>query len=118
VGREDPSNAGHIGVGKLFDREPFQYGLRGDYELWLRMRLEFADLPLPPDGWDVRAAVETAYQQVVGHVLPDHPHPAESIYVPDLSIGRGMSDGHVNPHFWRFTAIPLIQDRWAGAVQL
>lgn len=111
-----PSDEGRTRVGKLFDREPFQYGLRGDHELWLRMRLELADLPLPSDAWDVGAAVETAYLQLVGRVLPDQPHRDESIYVPELSLGHGMSDGHVNPHFWRFTAIPLIQDRWAGAV--
>ena len=118
MGNGEPSGAEGFGVGKLFDREPFQYWLRGDRGLWERMRQELADLPLPSDGWDVGAAVETAYQQAVGQALPDRPHQDESIYVRELVLGSGVSDGHVSPHFWRFTAIPLIQDRWAGAVQI
>ncbi len=102
-------------MGDLLVRRPEQYWLRGDAALWTRLADDLGGLGLPESFASVREIVESAYERVVGVELPKRPSPDDMVPVDALSIGHGMSDGLVSPHFWRFTAIPIVIDRWAAA---
>jgi hypothetical protein len=40
----------------------------------------------------------------------------DNVYRKEISTGSGISDGHVSLHFWKFTGLPILVDRWAAAV--
>ena len=93
-------------VGGLFEKEPVQWGLRGDPHLWREMREYFKEVPCPAKFWDLASLINEAFGKLTGHPIT-HPEP---FYVEKYSHG-GMSSGHVNPQFWRETAIPILQSR-------
>ena len=95
----------------LFERPLMQYGMRGDPPLWEAMRQTLAGHPLPSRFWDVRSTVEQEFERITGHRLLESTEP---FFVPEFGIGRGMSDGVVDPAFWVRTVIPVLIDRWAG----
>jgi len=100
-------------LGDLFEREPVQWGLRGDPHLWHAMRSAFAGVPLPDSHWQVRTLIENEYRARVGDHMESRG--AADVNVPGFRIGSGMSDGTVHREFWALTAVPLIVDRWMEA---
>lgn len=92
----------------LFQPEPARWGLRGDPWLWREMKERLATVPLPRTAEDVAAIVRAEFERLTGQPV-SHP---ETIYVERHSHG-GMTSGMVWPEFWRDTAIPLLQRRYA-----
>ena len=95
-------------VAALFQPEPTSWGLRGDPYLWREMKERLASVPWPRTAEEVAATVAAEFERLTGHPI-SHP---EMIYVERHSHG-GMSSGMVWPEFWRDTAIPLLQRRYA-----
>ncbi len=106
-------------VGSLFEREPIQYSLRGDFYLWYELRAGFADTPLPHDCYDLRMLIMDTIEQIVGkhpaslESAPWH-DPTGAIYVPEFDPGHGMSVGAVHVPWWVHTGLPILLDRYAA----
>ncbi|MFL5383842.1 MAG: hypothetical protein ACJ8GN_15080 [Longimicrobiaceae bacterium] len=90
----------------LFREEPARWGLRGDPWLWREMRERFERVACPATPEAVAALAGGAFAELTGVPL-SHPEP---VYVERYDHG-GMSGGHVDPRFWRETALPLLQSR-------
>ncbi|MEV0718857.1 macro domain-containing protein [Asanoa sp. NPDC050611] len=112
-----PPPVGEGTVGALFDRDPTQYGLRGDAYLWRELRARFAGTPLPSDWFTLRKLVTDAIEQTVGEPLstrgdrPWHDGTA-AVHVPAFDPGHGMSAGAVHIPWWVHTGLPILLDRY------
>ena len=104
----------------MFDRQPTQFGLRGDAYLWRELRAQFADTPLPDHRFTLRTLITDAIEQVLGEPLtsrestPWHDTHAAAIYVPEFNPGHGMSAGAVHAPWWIHTGLPILLDRYAA----
>lgn len=94
-------------VASLFEKEPIQWGLRGDPHLWREMRLQFDRTPLPATADELAALIESAFGSLTGHSISE----SRPFFVERFSHG-GMSSGYVSPEFWRDKAIPLFRARF------
>jgi O-acetyl-ADP-ribose deacetylase (regulator of RNase III) len=114
-----PPAVGAGTVGSLFERDPIQFGLRGDSYLWRELRARFADTPLPDSWFTVRTLITDAIEQVVGESptsredTPWHDSTAAT-YVPEFDPGHGMSAGAVHLPWWIHTGVPILLDRYAA----
>ncbi|WP_347405076.1 O-acetyl-ADP-ribose deacetylase [Micromonospora sp. WMMD1082] len=114
-----PPPVGSGTVGCLFEREPIQFGLRGDSYLWRELRARFANMPLPDDWLTLRTLITHVIEQVVGEPLtnrestPWHDSTA-AIYLPEFDPGHGMSAGTVHLPWWAHTGVPILLDRYAA----
>ena len=110
--RHFPSPTAPGSVGRLFEREPMPWGLRGDPYLWRALRAHFATTPLPADPGELEAMVRSAAGAIVGAPLADT---EGAIYVPEFNPGHGMSAGSVMPSWWNDRGIPFLLDRFHDA---
>ncbi|MFC6022216.1 macro domain-containing protein [Plantactinospora solaniradicis] len=114
-----PPPVGTGTVGSLFEREPTQFGLRGDSYLWRELRARFAHTPLPDHWFTLRTLLTDTIEQVVGEPLvsrestPWHDKSA-AIHVPEFDPGHGMSAGAVHLPWWVHTGVPILLDRYAA----
>ncbi|WP_089254550.1 O-acetyl-ADP-ribose deacetylase [Asanoa hainanensis] len=108
-----PPPVGEGTVGSLFERQPTQFGLRGDAYLWRELRARFADTPLPEDWFALRKLLVDAIEEVVGESLTKSWHDSSAaVYVPDFDPGHGMSAGGVHLPWWAHTGVPVVLDRY------
>jgi hypothetical protein len=100
----------------LFTPEPFQWGLRGDPFLWRAMARALRSRPFPDTDSQLDALIEAEFERLTGSPLPEEnsASDSDSIYVKRYAQG-GMSSGHISPHFWRLTALPLLRSRFLVA---
>ncbi|WP_216204947.1 hypothetical protein [Amycolatopsis aidingensis] len=101
---------------ELFARRPTTWGLRGDPRLWEAMRERLRGTELPAGFFAVRALLERTFTELTGARPDELVGQDDTVYRPELATGSGMSDGHVSLHYWKFTALPILLDRWAAAV--
>lgn len=101
----------------LFEHRPLRWGLRGDPHLWDAMRAHLRGRPVPGSLFKIETLVEHAYVELTGTELPARPDLDAVLRVPRFVTGSGLSDGMVAPHFWRYTAIPMLIDRAAAATR-
>jgi hypothetical protein len=116
---QSPPPAGAGTVGSLLEREPFQFGLRGDPYLWRELRARFADTPLPDDCFTLRTMLRDTIEQVVGEPLTSHESTAwndttTAVYLPEFGPGHGMSAGTVHLPWWNHTGLPILLDRYSA----
>ena len=97
-------------VASLFDKEPAQWGLRGDPHLWREMRTHFAQTPLPDSADELVTLLESTFKSLTGHPITE----SQAFFVEHFDHG-GMSGGHIDPNFWLEKAIPLLRARYAEA---
>ena len=95
-------------ISNLFVDEPRQWGLRGDPFLWREMRERLASADPPDTPEQLRVVIETTFEELTGYPVSHAGH----IHV-ERYRSHGMSSGMVDPRFWRETAIPLLQRRFA-----
>lgn len=103
-------------VDELFARQPKTWGLRGDPRVWQEMRERLHGRELPADLFAARNLFEETFTEIVGIGLEATVEEGDNVYRKELSTGSGISDGHVSLHFWKFTGLPILVDRWAAAV--
>ena len=94
-------------LSKLFEEEPFRWGLRGDPFLWREMKDTVDNYDYPDTEEKFVALLEQIYEQLTGALLTDQ----EPIFVERYSHG-GMSSGHVSPQCWAEQAIPMLRSRY------
>ena len=94
-------------VALLFDKEPSQWGLRGDPYLWREMRTYLEKTPLPASADELIALIETTFETLTGHWISER----EMFFIECFSHG-GMSSGHISPEFWAEQAIPMLLERY------
>ncbi len=97
-------------ISQLFDREPAQWGLRGDPYLWKEMKAKLGLLTMPEASADLERVLHSAFLDLTERTLET----LDPIFVQRYDQG-GMSSGMVCPEFWRNTAIPLIVSRYDDA---
>ncbi len=96
------------GFRDLFHPPPPRWGLRGDPHLWQAMRETFAASPLPRGEAALLADVARAFRAVVGQDWQgDAPVPVAALH----QDWGGMSNGMVDPRWWRETGVPLLIGR-------
>ena len=96
-------------IGRLFDRSPSQWGLRGDPYLWRALRAELATTPLPPNSWELQDTIHASAAGILGTPLTSA---GEPIHVSEFDPGHGMSAGAVLPSWWKHTGIRILIDRY------
>jgi hypothetical protein len=104
-----------VTLDELFERRPWQWGLRGDPHVWDAMREHLRGQPIPANGFDARRIFEGTFVQVVGVAPSWTPGDDDALPVEQFRTGSGMSDGLVSLHFWSCTGIPLLIDRAAAS---
>jgi len=112
VFRQFPPETADGSIGRLFDRDPSPWGLRGDPYLWRALRAHFATTPLPPDAWELERLLRSAAEAIVGTPLA---HKDEALYVPEYDPGHGMSAGGISPSWWNNTGIRILIDRFEAS---
>ena len=94
-------------MSQLFDREPDQWGLRGDPHLWKAMQEYFVDTLIPADSDTLRDCIADAFAKLTGQPLTTR----EDFHLERFAHG-GMSSGHISPPFWRGPGIDKLIDNW------
>jgi O-acetyl-ADP-ribose deacetylase (regulator of RNase III) len=100
-------------IGRLFDRSPSQWGLRGDPYLWRALRAELATTRLPSTSWDFQDTLRAAVDRILGTSLSSSDEP---IYLSEFDPGHGMSAGAVLPSWWKTTGIRILIDRFEATL--
>lgn len=100
------------GAAALFAPAPRRWGLRGDPHLWDMLAAAAADWPPPADAAALERDLAAAFRAVVGQDWNgDEPIPVAALAKP----WGGMSNGMVDPRWWRQTGVPLLLSRLAAA---
>ncbi len=94
-------------VADLFQKEPMNWGLRGDPYLWEEMRRHFEHVPLPSAADELAVLIGAAFKALTGR-----PISALKAFHLERSSHGGMSSGHISPEFWRDKAVPLLCNRY------
>lgn len=94
-------------LARLFQDEPWQWGLRGDPHLWREMKATLSSSAFPSTEEQLTALLEQTDQRLTGTPLTQ----GDPIYVERYNHG-GMSGGCVSPQFWLEKAIPLLLERY------
>lgn len=97
-------------VGKLFERVPDDWGLRGDEFLWHELESKLASVELPSTEQSLQRLLETAFWEATATSLAF----CDEVFVQRFSHG-GMSSGYISGDFWRERGFPLIVNRFLEA---
>lgn len=95
-------------IGSLFEKDPTQWGLRGDPHLWREMGERFAGVLAPDTADELVAVVEKEFEVLTGHPMSET---AAYFFLEHFNHG-GMSGGCICPAFWREQALPLLIQRY------
>jgi hypothetical protein len=104
-----------VTLDELFERQPWQWGLRGDPHVWDAMRERLRGRPIPDTVFDVRHTLEQTFTEVTGIELSSTVDYKDHVALEQFRTGSGISDGLVSPHFWAHTGIPILIDRAVAA---
>ena len=96
-----------IYVGALFEKQPGQWGLRGDPHLWAELQQNLAATLLPTTEDALKDILDVAYYNATGTYLIE----GQDVTIPRLAHG-GMSSGMVSGTFWRDRALPFLLERF------
>lgn len=106
---ELPHPVARLTLDEAFYPRSEQWGLRGDAPLWEAMRVKLFRVPIPESEQEIANAYWAAASEIVGEDLQRAEE--QIVNVEGLAIGRGMSDGCVDPGFWREIGMPMLVER-------
>lgn len=95
-------------MGELFDRAPFQWGLRGDPLVWRVMQDRLAHVEMPGTVFELIDLLNDTFRAVVGEDLNDLN--IDVLHREEFEAG-GMSSGQIAVSAWRERLIPILIDR-------
>ena len=93
-------------ISDLFDPPPEQWGLRGDYFLWLELHRALSNVSVPSKTAILDKMFRTTFLIHTGVELGSE----NQVFVKRLDQG-GMSSGYVSSEFWESKFLPLIKNR-------
>lgn len=93
-------------VGKYFDPEPDQWGLRGDPHLWRDMKLKTLKTIIPATSSEFEQFLLKLFKELTG----EEPHKGKEFYVKKYAT-YGMSKGFISSDFWLEKGFPLLLQR-------
>lgn len=93
-------------VSTIFEKEPKQFGLRGDVYFWNYLKNIFEEYNLPMNSNDLVKIIKEEHLKLTGQEL----NPSSQAYCEKFANG-GMSSGMLSGEFWITIAIPLLEKR-------
>ena len=94
----------------LFSNPPKQWGLRGDPALWRVLEADLTAQGIPSTATEFSQYLENYIHDLVAKSGQET---AEQVYIPALSVTRGMSAGTIYVPWWFETGIPLLMERYS-----
>lgn len=94
-------------VAKYFDPPPFQWGLRGDPQLWQEMKAKMEVVNIPATAPELERLLHKQFKELTG----EEAKKGTRIFIRGYDTG-GMSGGIVSSSFWLDTGFPLIIQRF------
>ena len=94
-------------VAALFEKEPTQWGLRGDPSLWREMRTYLEKTPLPDSVDKLNALIETVFEALTGRPISEN-----NFFLIERFSDGGISRGLISPEFWRDKVLPMMRVRY------
>jgi hypothetical protein len=91
--------------------EPPQWGLRGDPFLWEELKSDFVDSEFIWDKDNFSEFLKSFFCKATGYPISH----TEDIFLERFDRG-GMSSGMISVNFWRTTAFPLLEKRFADSI--
>lgn len=95
-------------VAAIFEREPVQWGLRGDPYFWQALKAHFQQVPLPYAPEALRQDVLEIFNKLTGAQM----QAGQTYYLQAYASPQGgMSSGMISGDFWLETGIPELMHR-------
>ncbi|MGK6352732.1 hypothetical protein [Parapedobacter sp. DT-150] len=92
---------------KYFDREPNQWGLRGDPLLWKELKTAFQEVNVPTSALELEHLLHKHFKELTGK----SPKRGTHFFLKKYDKG-GMSSGMVSSDFWLETGFATIIQRY------
>jgi len=92
---------------KYFDKEPAQWGLRGDPLLWKELKLAFQEVNTPTSAIELEHLLHKHFKKLTGK----SPQRGTDFFMKKYDEG-GMSSGMVSSDFWLERGFPAIIQRF------
>ena len=98
---------------EVFKNKPNQWGLRGDPELWEKLRLKFQNTEVPTNSREFNTLLEEQFDSLInsGEKKSDG-----IIWFEEFSQ-NGMSGGSVSIVWWKETGLPLLKERFETSIR-
>ena len=94
------------GFADIFEKEPTQWGLRGDPLLWRELKSRLKRIEMPDTPGKLKQALETEFESCTGHSIKER-----EVFTIERFKSHGMSSGSISPTFWNDVAFPLLVSR-------
>ena len=94
-------------LSELFEKQPAQWGNRGDPHLWRNMQQALSSSPLPATEAELVAIVENLFEQLTGYPIST----PDAFFVQKYAHG-GLTSGYILPKFWRETGLPFLRSQF------
>lgn len=101
----DGLEKGHVHT--LLKRRPFQYGLRGDIQLWDDLEESLNGEPMPDNEENLLHLIRNKTTELTGNSTLNR----KNFYIEKYNLG-GMSGGIISWEFWEKRGLPLLIGRY------
>ena len=91
----------------IFDKEPIQWGLRGDPYMWKELKHLIRSKNFPKNEIDFINLLNNLFMEITGFL----PEKNKNYFVEKFNYG-GMSSGHISSDFWIEIGFPLLIERF------
>ena len=95
-------------VSDIFEKEPIQWGFRGDPFLWRELKGRFKNIDMPKSPEQLKKLIEKEYKVATGYPITH-----EKNFGVERFRSQGMSSGRISWEFWATEGIPLLVSRHA-----
>lgn len=92
----------------IFNTKPNQWGLRGDPELWEKLRLKFNNSEIPKSSNEFNIFLDAEFDSII----KSGKKTSDNIIWFEEFTQNGMSGGSVDLNWWKNTGLPLLKERF------